>query len=308
MNIPPEWDGLISEQEPLSRHSTFKIGGPALFFSQPKTCSELEKLLRYSRQEGIPWLLIGNGSNILFSDQPFEGLVISLAGYEPDLFEVSGTRVRVSAGMSLPRLAQLLARHSLGGMEFIGTIPGTVGGALAMNAGYSRKADRPNQIGDFVKCVKLLSPYGGFEELDRSSIRFGYRSSSLGGKIILEACFELFLRPADEILKELKEDQEYRAGTQDLQHPSAGSVFKNPSGGELSAGKMIDRTGLRGFRIGNAQISEKHANFIVNLGGANAAEVLSLVSIARETVKRKFGVELELEIKYISNEAPVQVV
>ncbi|HNV86317.1 MAG TPA: UDP-N-acetylmuramate dehydrogenase [Candidatus Omnitrophota bacterium] len=304
MNIPPEWNGLVSEQELLSRHSTFRIGGPARFFSQPKTLTELETLLRCAKREGIPFVLIGNGSNVLFSDQPFEGLVVSLAGYEPDLFEVNGNEVRVSAGMNLPRLALLLAQHSLGGLEFTGTIPGTVGGALAMNAGYGRTDGKPNQVGDFIKWVKVLPGEGNAEELGRAAIRFDYRSSSLAGKIILEACFELTKKPREDILRQIRESQDYRAVSQDLQHPSAGSVFKNPAGSELSAGKMIDLAGLRGFQIGRARISDKHANFIVNLGGSTAVEVLSLVSIARETVKRKFGVELELEIKYVSNETP----
>lgn len=294
---------LIRRDEPLSRHSTFKIGGPARFFSQPSDCEELLTALDFSSKHDLPWVLIGNGSNVLFGDEPYQGLVISLSCFEAERIEAEECDVRVSCGMSLPRLAQILAEKELGGLEFAGSIPGTVGGALVMNAGYSRDPGRRNEMGGRVQSVKVLSQDGVIRELKRDEIEFGYRSSNLEGKILIEAHLRLDRRMKSLILEEMKLNDLARSKTQDLCHPSAGSVFKNPGHAPYTAGKMIDLAGLKGFGVGNARISVKHGNFIVNMGGARATDVLDLIAIARSKVKEMFGVVLELEIRHISSEA-----
>lgn len=302
-----EPNGKFRHQEPLARHSSFRIGGKAQYFAEPLTRSDLSLLIEWARVEGMPWILIGNASNILFSDEGFDGLVISLKKLELHRVRIDGPLVRASAGVGLIQLAHTLAEHSLGGLEFTSTIPGTVGGALVMNAGYSRHFGKTNQISDWVEEVVVLGPDGMPHALRPEDIDFQYRSSSLAGQVVVEATFRLRRMPREEVLRELKANIDYRSGVQPLNYPSAGSVFKNPKNFEFTAGKMIELAGLRGLRIGDAQISEKHGNFIVNLSQAKAWEVMELIEIAKDRVKEKFGVQLELEVKYISNEAPLSV-
>jgi UDP-N-acetylmuramate dehydrogenase len=285
--------------EPLSEHSTFKIGGQALYYAEPADREELAFFFDLAGRESLPWVLIGNASNLLFADEGYDGLVISLSRFECDRFEVEDTRVNVSSGMGLTRLARLLAEHSLGGMEFVGTIPGTVGGALAMNASFGRSHARPQAMSDTLVQVEIMEDSGKLLVMKPNEIEFSYRWSSLQGKVITGAVFGLEARPQEEIRSELRANQKYRARTQDLRFPSAGSVFKNPAGFAQTAGRMIDLVNLRGSRVGDAQISEKHGNFIVNRGGARAGDVLELIDHARSKVKQAFGVELELEVKYI---------
>lgn len=290
----------IRKNEPLAGHSTFRIGGTAAFYAEPETREHLYEAIQFARKKSLPWLLIGNASNILFSDEPFDGLVISLKKFETDRFSVENKPyVQTSAGIGLPTLASWLAMQGLSGLEFVSTIPGTVGGALAMNAGYTR-VQRLNAIGDWVHEVTVMDLKGGVRVLRRDQIDFGYRSSSLKGQIVLDATFKLNSARPEDIFREIQANQTHRQNIQPLELPSAGSVFKNPSG-SASAGQLIDRAGLKGLQIGDAEISRKHGNFIVNRGRARAGEVLDLVRIARDKVGDLFGVLLELEIKYISN-------
>lgn len=307
MQFSFEPNGKFRRQEPLARHSSFRIGGKAQYFAEPLTRSDLSFLISEVEAQGMPWLLIGNASNILFSDEGFDGLVISLKKYELHRVRIDGPLVRASAGVGLIQLAHTLADHSLGGLEFISTIPGTVGGALVMNAGYSRHPGKSNQIADWIEEVVVLGPDGMPQTLKPEDIDFQYRMSSLAGQIVVEATFRLRPMPREEVLRELKANIEYRSSVQPLNYPSAGSVFKNPKNIEFTAGQLIDRSGLRGCRIGDAQISEKHGNFIINLGQARARDVLELIDLAKDKVREKFDVELELEVKYISSEAPLSV-
>ncbi len=302
-----EPNGKFRQQEPLARHSSFRIGGKAQYFAEPLTRSDLSFLISEVEAQGMPWILIGNASNILFSDEGFDGLVISLKKLELHRIKIDGPLVKASAGVGLIQLAHTLAEHSLGGMEFVSTIPGTVGGGLVMNAGYSRHPGKTNQISDWIEEVVILGPDGMPQALKPEDIDFQYRSSSLAGQVVVEATFRLRSVPREEALRELKANIDYRTGVQPLNYPSAGSVFKNPKNIEFTAGQLIDRCGLRGCRVGDAQISEKHGNFIVNLGQARARDVLELIEIAKDRVKEKFGTELELEVKYISSEAPLSV-
>lgn len=296
------WNEKIRRDELLANHSSFKIGGRALYFAEPQTREDLSYLIHFSEKESLPWILIGNASNILFSDQGFQGLVISLKKFELNQLMIEGPYLRVSAGVSLIPLAYYLAAHSLGGLEFVSTIPGTVGGALVMNAGYSRHSGKLNQIADWVEEVVTLDTDGSFKCQKKEDVSFGYRSSSLMGRVVVEATFKLQPAPREEVWRELRANLAYREGVQPLRYPSAGSVFKNPQSVETTAGKLIDHAGLRGFRIGDAQISEKHGNFIINLGRAKAREVLDLIALAQAKVKEKFGIGLELEVKCVPSE------
>ena len=302
MLFPFGFDGQIRQHESLARHSSFKIGGETLYFAEPLTQEDLVSHLEFVDREDMPCLLIGNASNILFADEDFEGLVIALNKFELNRLHLEDQYVTVSAGMGLIWLAHILADHSLGGMEFMSTIPGTVGGALVMNAGVSPYAGKLHQMADWVVEIKTLGRDGFVKTLKREDIAFQYRSSNLEGQVILEATFKLEFCPCEDTKRELRANLQYRESVQELRYPSAGSIFKNPKGVEMTAGKLIDLVGLRGLRIGGAQISEKHGNFIVNLGNAKAGEVLELIAVAKEKVKEKFGVDLELEVKYISGE------
>lgn len=307
MQFSFEPNGRFRREEPLARHSSFKIGGKAQYFAEPPARSDLSFLIDFAERQGMPWILIGNASNILFSDDGFEGLVISLKKFESHRVKIEGQMVRVSAGVGLVPLANTLAEQGLSGLEFVSTIPGTVGGGLVMNAGYSRKSGKTNQLSDWVREVTVLGRDGMPLVLKRDEIDFHYRSSSLAGQIVIEAVFDLQPSSREEVFRELRANNVYRSSVQPLDVPSAGSVFKNPKNAEYTAGQMIDLAGLRGYRIGGAQISEKHGNFIVNIGQARAQDVLNLIEIAKASVRKKFKVELELEVKYVSSEAPLSV-
>lgn len=308
MNLPVELRALelrapLRSEVLLSRYSTFHIGGPARFFSEPQTLKELETLLEFARDEALPVLGIGKGSNILFPDEGFGGLVITFIHFEQEriLFNREAGTVTVSSGVNLYRLALAMRDEGLGGVEFLSHIPGTVGGALVMNAGFSRVRGEKKEMSDLVEEVTVLTSEGQVRCLSRSEIEFGYRKSSLAPFIILEARLKLIPSTPEKIQKEIEACFEYRNHVQDLRYPSAGSVFKNPGGSQGSSGQLIERSGLSGKRIGGAMISDRHANFIVNVGGAKAADVLALVSLAQETVLEQFGIHLEPEIRIIRN-------
>jgi len=291
----------LADTEPMSRHSTIKIGGAARFFAQPTTHYELMAAVRFARESGIGWIPVGNSSNVLYSDDVLEGVVIALNRLDAQAFERDGDKVRVSAGMGLGTLASILAKEGLSGLEFINTIPGTVGGALVMNAGFSREKGKLNQIGEHVEEVRYLDEVGQVRVLEQSEIEFSYRSSTLANKLILGATFKLAERGQAEIWDELRKNQQYRCEVQDVRFPNTGSIFKNP-GGSLTAGQLLDRAGLKGYRIGDAQFSERHANYIVNRGQARARDVLELIDLAKERIKREYYLQLETEIKTISNQ------
>lgn len=286
---------------PLSRYSTIQIGGNARYFSEPTSLAELQALLLFAREEGLAVLGIGKGSNILFPDEGFPGLVITFIHFDFErlVCDPQSFTVTASSGVNLYRLALAARDAGLGGVEFLSHIPGTVGGALVMNAGFSRIPGRKMEIGDFVEEVTVMTPEGEVRRLGRNALEFGYRRSNLAGLIILEARLKLFPAKPEEIQAEIKASFEYRNRVQDLRYPSAGSVFKNPGGSQGSSGQMIEKVGLKGKRIGGAMISDRHANFIVNVGGAKASEVLALIRLAQERVLERFGVRLEPEIRII---------
>ena len=279
------------EHEPLSRYTTWRIGGPARYLVLPADVEDVVKALELARDRGLPWLVLGLGSNVLVKDGGFPGVVIRM-GKGLDRFEMKGATAIVGAGMPTPILARRTAEAGFAGVErFIG-IPGTVGGGIYMNAGCHGA-----EFAEIVTDVTVMDAKGKIRQLSRKQISFKYRASNLEG-IVLEAKLALAEEPPAK-LKELqgKLFRWRKAGTP-FDQPCCGSTFTNP-GGAKTAGMLIDECGLKGFTIGGVQISSLHANYFVNKGNATASDVLKLIEHVRKTVAKKTGVELQLECKVI---------
>src|SRR6266576_5024141 len=291
---PPKlkFRGRMLENEPLARHTTYRIGGPARYFLNPAEVEDVEKALQFAQEKGVPWLVLGLGSNVLIKDGGFPGLVIRL-GKGLDKFEMKGAIAIVGAGMPTPLLARRTAEAGFAGVERFLGIPGTVGGGVYMNAGAHGA-----EFAEIVTEVTVMEAKGKVKQLPRKQISYKYRSSNLGTVIVLEAKLALIEEPPAK-LKELQGKllRWRKAGTP-FDQPCCGSVFKNP-GGPRTAGAVIDEAGLKGFTIGGAQVSALHANYIVNTGTATASDVLKLIEHVRKTVAKKMGVELELEVKVV---------
>jgi len=283
--------GRIRQAEPLKRHTSIRIGGPADYLVQAADRHELSSLLRLAGEEGLPVYILGSGSNLVVSDEGVRGLVLRLTG-EFGQLAVDGTTVRVGGGCSLPKLAHQVSQMGLGGIEFACAIPGTVGAGLVMNAGA-----HGGDMAQVVTEATVMWGDGRLERLGPEEIGFGYRSTCLQGTSAIVVEVVMALRPADPAALQgaMRQHLDRRRATQPLQHPNAGSIFKNPPGNY--AGRLIERAGLKGERVGDAQVSEKHANFIVNLGQATAKDVLTLMDRVRSTVEQRFGVRLEAEVK-----------
>lgn len=306
MNLPDESKifepkTLLRSDVSLARYSTFQIGGNARFFSEPASLEELRFLLDFARTEELPFLAIGKGSNILFPDDGFPGLVITFIHFAPNniVFDEEREGVTASSGVNLYRLALAARDAGFGGLEFLSHIPGTLGGALMMNAGFSRLPGQKREIGDWVEEVTVITSEGELRCLKREELLFHYRETSLEGMIILEARLKLYRAKPEKIQEEIQACFRYRNGVQDLRYPSAGSVFKNPQGKQGSSGQLIDKVGLKGKKIGGAMISDRHANFIVNIGGARSTHVKDLITLAQDRVLETFGIHLEPEIRII---------
>jgi len=298
MNIKKELPG-VKENVLLKNHTTFKIGGKAKYFFVAKNKKDLIKAILVAKKYNLPFFVLGGGSNTLVSDRGFEGLVIKIQNSR--LRQGFGGQAKLKtiyaeAGTSLGQLVNVALKNSLTGMEWATGIPGTVGGAIYGNAGAFGES-----IGDVVKKVEVLDTKDlRFKIYDLKKCKFGYRDSIFKHKknlIILSAKIQLKKGKKSEIKRKIKEFLDYRQETQPLNFPSAGSVFKNPPG--FSAGELIEKCGLKGKKIGKAKISEKHANFIVNLGGAKAKDVKKLINLIKKKIKKKFGITLEEEIQYL---------
>lgn len=272
--------------------NTWKVGGLAETVFWPESEEELRLVGLQAQTEGIPIRLFGRGSNILFPDEGLAG--ITLISTSLDKLTWNKEHVIVGAGFSLARLAQEAGNAGLTGLEFARGIPGTVGGAIAMNAGA-----HGGEIKDILEQVKVLTTEGEIQKIGRAEIQFGYRECSLRGKAwILEGTFCLKRGDTESIQNVMRENLSKRKLAQPLELPNAGSVFRNPPGD--SAGRLIEQAGWMGKGIGGAQVSPKHANFIVNIGDASAYDVLSLIREIQNDVQRKFGVELKTEVQYIA--------
>lgn len=282
----------IFMEEPMKKHTTFRVGGPADVLVQPDETA-LEAILALCRQYHVSYSFIGNGSNLLVGDKGIRGVVIEMTDPMGNI-EVQGTRITAQAGAMLSKIANTAASNGLGGMEFAAGIPGSVGGAVVMNAGAYG-----GEMKDIIERVYVLDENGAQLELDRDALDLGYRHSCIPEKkyIVTKVVLELVPRDEVEIRSKMKDLNEKRAGKQPLQYPSAGSTFKRPEG--YFAGKLIMDAGLRGYQVGGAQVSEKHCGFVINKGDATAADICQLMQDVADKVQAQFGVVLEPEVKMI---------
>lgn len=283
---------LLRAGEQLARHTSYEVGGPADAFCAPPDSGSVQLLLQRAADEGVPVLVLGRGTNVVVADEGFRGMVINLEAGCREL-EADGSRVRVGAGRSLERLVLFGEERSLGGLEPLSGIPGTVGGALVMNAGAFG-----TEIGDRVVTVRGLTREGEAVEVPRDEAGFGYRRAEGLQGLVLLGC-DLELEPGDSArLKETREEiLARRAARQPLDYPSAGSIFKRPPGDY--AGRLVEAAGCKGMREGGAEVSEKHANFILNRGSASASDIHTLMERVRRRVHEKLGVRLETEVLFI---------
>jgi UDP-N-acetylmuramate dehydrogenase len=290
MNWFSNLKGRVKTEVLLSRYTTFKIGGKADFLIEPFDLEDLKKILKKSKENKLKVFIMGQGSNLLVRDEGINGVVVRLNSDYFKKIKILDDCIWASSGLNLSKILQFCIKNGLSGLEFLAGIPGTLGGALAMNAGTKEAS-----IGERVKEVKVMDYNGNVKRLNCDDIKFGYRDSSLKRFIILEALLKLERKSKKDILNKIKHFQKYRRLTQELLYPSAGCIFKNPSG--FSAGELIDACGLKGKSIGGAEVSLKHANFIINRNHASAKDVLELIDYIQDKVKKKFNIDLELEIE-----------
>lgn len=286
--------GAVKENEPLANHTTMKIGGPADILIEPSSIENLQKAIDLISKFNEKWTVIGRGSNMLVSDNGIDGVVIKLGTGMDDL-EIQGTKVTVGGGMSLVNFAISISRKGLSGLEFAGGIPGSIGGAVYMNAGA-----HGSDISQILEKAFVLFEDGRLEWVPKDEMKFSYRTSLLQKErpgIVVAAVFQLQEGNRDEIVANLQKNKDYRKETQPYNFPSCGSVFRNPL--PNYAGNLIEKSGLKGHRIGGAQISERHGNFIVNTGNATAADVLGIIQHVKDTVLDLHGVRMETEVEII---------
>ena len=285
----------VQENVSLAGYTTFRIGGPADVLVQAGEEEQLEKVLAWCRESGRPWILLGRGSNVLVDDAGFRGTVILLDGTLAQI-EVRGDQITAGAGASLARIARTALEHELTGVEYAAGIPGTLGGAVYMNAGAYG-----GEIGRTVSSIRYLDKEG-IHEIGPEEAGFEYRSSRFMRENAIVLGAEMTLQPGDRqaIMDRMQELAEQRKSKQPLEYPSAGSMFKRPEG--FFAGKLIQDAGLAGYSVGGAQVSEKHCGFVINRGNATAEDVRELVRQVADRVEQTFGVRLEPEVRYLSQE------
>lgn len=282
--------------EPMAKHTSFRIGGPADLLAQPADEAELAALLQVASEHAVPVTLIGNGSNLLVRDKGIRGLVIKLGNLFSGV-EVCGNTMTFGCGVSLAMASKKAASLSLSGLEFAVGIPGTIGGAVYMNAGAY-----DGEMAKVVTKVRVMDEQGKTSELAASELDFAYRHTALqnSGHIVTSVTVSLVPGDADAIAAKMADFSQRRISKQPLELPSAGSMFKRPPG--YFAGTLIDQTGLKGYTVGGAQVSTKHAGFVVNIGGATASDVLQLISDVQSKVFAAHGVHLELEVLVLGEE------
>ncbi len=286
----------IKVDEPMKKHITFRVGGPADFLVKPKTEEELRKVISFAKKNNVPFIVIGNGSNLLVKDGGIRGIVIELSDNFNN-YEIEGNIIKAQSGALLAIIGRNAMKNSLTGFEFAAGIPGTLGGALAMNAGAYG-----GEMKQVVKSVRLMDCDGNIFELSNEEMKFEYRRSLLTEKdyIVLSTVIELQQGNMDEIKATMADYANRRSTKQPLNLPSAGSTFKRPEG--HFAAKLIDDCGLRGLTLRGAQVSDKHCGFVVNLDGATAKDLLDLMYVVKSTVNSKFGIMLEEEVKVLGEE------
>lgn len=285
--------GTLLEREPMSKHTSFRIGGPADLFVQPANEEELWNALHLARQEKVPFFIVGNGSNLLVSDEGFRGMILHTGGMLKDI-SVEESVIYAQAGALLSTVAKTALEHGLAGMEFAAGIPGTLGGAVCMNAGAYG-----GEMKDILLDAEVLTQEGERLVLPVEELNLSYRHSVIFEKnyVVLAAHIRLSRGDTAEIKNRMNELAGARRDKQPLEYPSAGSTFKRPEG--YFAGKLIQDAGLKGYTVGGAQVSEKHSGFVINRGGATAEEVRFLIRQVQQKVRSQFGVELEPEVRML---------
>ena len=285
-------EGAVLLNEPMAKHTSMEVGGPATYFFQPSSEEDLLFLIRLLEEESYPYYIKGNGSNLIFRDEGFDGAVIEIRTMQK--VTITGDVVEAEAGILLKDLSDKIEEASLTGFEFASGIPGSLGGAICMNAGAY-----DGEMKDIVRSVRLMTKSGVVLEKSAEEMAFSYRHSlcSSGDYIVLSATLQLAEGKRDAIRAKIEDLTARRQEKQPLEYPSCGSVFKRPEG--YFAGKLISDAGLKGYRIGGAQVSEKHAGFIINTGGAKAQDVLDLIAYVQKTVREQSGVSLECEVRIL---------
>jgi UDP-N-acetylmuramate dehydrogenase len=288
--------GSIRINESMRRHTTWKIGGSADLFLDPSDKEDIRQAVEFARERSIPFTVIGNGSNILIKDGGIRGLVIKI-GRGMATLSVNGNSIRAGAGAILPELAAVARKNSLGGFEFAAGIPGSLGGAVVMNAGAINGC-----VADVLVEVEVVNKNNELVVLKKEELGFAYRTSSLQnqGLICVETLWQGYAKEQWQIEQDTKEYLAKRKLAQPQGYPNAGSVFKNPQGDH--AGRLIEACGCKGLRIGDAEISTKHANWIINLGNATAKDVLDLIDKIKQVVQERFGVSLQLEVRVLGED------
>lgn len=283
-------------KEDMKNHTTFKVGGPADVIAVPETTQDVQKVVNFAIEEDIPFMVIGNGSNLLVRDGGLRGIVIKISDNMSDI-EIDGNKVSVQSGAMMNRVAMEILENSLEGFEFASGIPGTIGGAITMNAGAYG-----GEIKDIVTSVKCLNRAGEIVEYSNEEMHFGYRQSRVQeeGLIVLSVEMELNSGEYEDIKAAIDELTEKRTTKQPLELASAGSTFKRPEG--YYAGKLIEDSGLRGYRYKNVGISDKHCGFVVNYGDSTADDIITLINMVQKIVYDNFGVKLETEVRIIGVE------
>ena len=283
--------GTFLRNEPMAKHTSYGIGGPAQAYITPADENDLKQILTFAKDKGINTFFAGSGSNLLVADEGFEGIVITL-GKSFTKLGIDGNKMEAQVGVMLGKIVKETIKRNLTGMESMIGVPGTLGGALIMNAGAFG-----GEISNCLDIIKVMLINGETKIYQKNDIVFSYRNSTFPkDEILLSATFTLNEKPANEIQYDRAKASKGRKDTQPLRFRSAGSVFKNPKP-DLAAGYLIDQAGLKGSRIGDAEISTKHANFFINHGKAKAKDIVDLILLAKKTVLEKFDVNLELEIR-----------
>lgn len=297
---PLEWRlrAIVGEDnvlvdEPMSEHTTFKVGGPADLYVIPEDAGEVREVLRACDEAGVERFVLGRGSDLLVSDEGYRGVIVAVADGLTGV-AVDGTEITCQAGVDLREASEMACELGLSGLEFACGIPGSVGGACFMNAGAYGGC-----IADVLKCVRVVTPDGSVDTIDAADLDLGYRRSRVAsdGLVVLSATFDLEKGDPEKIRATMDDLMRQREEKQPLELPSAGSTFKRPEG--YFAGKLIMDAGLQGYRVGGAEVSRKHAGFVVNVGGATAADVHAVIEHVQDEVERQFGVRLQPEVRFL---------
>lgn len=286
-------ENSILENENMANHTTFKCGGNASLYIAPNSTDELVKVLEVLRNENYPYMVIGNGSNLLVKDSGYDGAIVEVDKKISEI-DVRGEEIIVEAGAKLSKVATIAMENDLAGFEFAHGIPGNMGGAVVMNAGAYG-----GEMKDVLKWVKVVDQNGEIQTLENEELELGYRTSRVMKEkmIVLEACIKLELGVMGDIAEVMALLMSKRKASQPLEYPSAGSTFKRPEG--YFAGKLVQDAGMKGYRVGDAMVSDKHSGFVINCGNATATEVIQVIKDVQAKVKEDFGVDLEPEVRII---------